>query len=908
MAFPGFKRIMTSVIVLSLIKIASAGYCTFTETWLPKCSHDYENTISVPNVQSLSHSWPEEYIETTNENENNNGELVCNIAKDSQESCTLDCADGGCMGADSYCDNVGCSQESTCYCSYYKITEHHNYFFLGDDGLQMFDVSWDDSLPFETSVVSLKITSSLNKDVLMIRGNRDIDAVVLLTKDKWSLSTPVRTNHFETRLPKGVWEKSGWLRLQILMGPEIIHDNSFLITGRKTCEFVDCLLCYDAIKEFSCLPPAGKFFLVVLMMMLSLAALVACPGVIWVFYAVFCSMIGCLKCMVCCPKKMARSRMMKNMMKKMNNLTKQVEDQLSPEEIAPLKEPETRVIDMDDTRISLQDRLREFEERSRRVDGSRIPMRYNMGRTSAYAITMMSLICLLGGSVACSDVVLISDSSQVCSPSSNGETCEVSLDAVITFRYIGEEICLSFGNDENSASALVKIRLLDRREDFPLSAAYYTSKWTLVSESVHRCRNKGNCKDSICENTRPSTINPGSEMTNPLLIKNQGESSCRRSCGGWNCGCFKNSEGCVFSRYAIVPKGNSILLHSIGSGHKTMNLTTEVQDDGGATVSFTTLSTDDPVELVGGLNVEVVGGFDSGSNSLSDYLVQEDSRRLIRASRPGFPSGGSVGDIQSNDDKMTNLIYDRTMVEQISSDKFDSYRFSDSAWPPSEDDYVDLPGTLDGVEWSTNGDYLSARRPGISEGVMIRIWSSNTFTITKTLTLVCAELEKVSEPNGCYDCEEGWSVSVRMRSSCSEGIVKLSKIGSDKVSLYTSSLRLTNNWDDFLIEGSTRTKNNNFEIVIMSDNDDLTLNLNFEAKEDLLVRDGNTTSEIVLEKSTSKEEDLGWFKRVFKGVGSFFDYVLMVFFYVGIILLIVVGVKVSMIAWSTLKMSKKKGL
>jgi hypothetical protein len=136
----------------------------------------------------------------------------------------------------------------------------------------------------------------------------------------------------------------------------------------------------------------------------------------------------------------------------------------------------------------------------------------------------------------------------------------------------------------------------------------------------------------------------------------------------------------------------------------------------------------------------------------------------------------------------------------------------------------------------------------------LKIGLQAEFEVGTFIDDVDPQCKRISNANGCYACETGFSFTIELFSTTNPGQVLLEMVPlggavqNASYGLYTSSVYITNDRQEFVIRGYTSSSSNNYRIIAKSHNTECSIDINWQASnEDRLAQfdtpfDGTTQS------------------------------------------------------------------
>ncbi|KAK6017084.1 hypothetical protein OSTOST_17428 [Ostertagia ostertagi] len=181
-------------------------------------------------------------------------------------------------------------------------------------------------------------------------------------------------------------------------------------------------------------------------------------------------------------------------------------------------------------------------------------------KNSALLITILVFVMSERHTYGCSDVVLITSTTESCSKVNSTRTCTFNQGVVLTLQPLGQDLCLCLRNDDNEPVGLLSLRIKSIFHVCQKKIEFFTRDHEFNSESSHRCYKAGSCNRINCDNTKTSdTIAEFSWKAS----HHPGFTFCKASCQCLMCdGCFYCTPSCLFYRYYAKPSSDTSTLYS----------------------------------------------------------------------------------------------------------------------------------------------------------------------------------------------------------------------------------------------------------------------------------------------------------------------------------------------------------
>lgn len=403
------------------------------------------------------------------------------------------------------------------------------------------------------------------------------------------------------------------------------------------------------------------------------------------------------------------------------------------------------------------------------------------------------------------------------------ETCFSEVNYQLTLPTLNSESCLTLTDDNGTIIYEISIEYYSLREDYFFNRVYYTSAWELVSQSSFHCYcpewlGGKYCYADACANYSKENDREGKGLiTNVDAKYRPGKSDCAivDNPPGEVCAF---GGGCTYGGVGVVPFGP---IYSVNRPHSSVLI---------PQVKFTVKNNIDPDKVffldvldggseINGIFVEVLGSLENERVHLGNLhaIVNTDNNDtwLQVASNLNAPKAGDIGDLQSNS---RELMYSHLWA----AFRFDlqsiqlkmrgvSMNFEGSPVGIGNlDPLFQFPMTLGSNVWSrdVNGQIHALRMNAAP--ILINIRTLPGFTVSVKRNKVCPDM-KLESVTGCYACQFGSKAVFRARSTCSDGLVRVTA-SSDTVEIWSKSVKITRDETEVIISFNTENKFNDFDI------------------------------------------------------------------------------------------------
>jgi len=506
----------------------------------------------------------------------------------------------------------------------------------------------------------------------------------------------------------------------------------------------------------------------------------------------------------------------------------------------------------------------------------------------------MIAVMILGAS-ACDVGILVNSASETCvKVSDTQETCTATTDFLMSVPQPGSKICLDIRSKDNAtALAHIEVTYVSYQKYLQELFQYYTCSYTVQTQSVHRCWTGGNCYDSMCEDMQWTERLGYGELSLDYLSNWPGRSRCDRACGCAGCGCFYCVDGCIFSGYAIVPQNPCYMVNKVvgWQGSPVFNVSINGLDD---SATYTGELNSIPEQITKYFELSYRGALTG--DTYVDYLpapyvilnLANQNAFSAPCSAQNQPLANTIGDIQSNSYPLPTGIqgfkYDQNIIYSTSAsqDRFLYFATSPGANLVTQTPGDAFPITYNGYNWKSDStgrwSYVSDPGEAVLYGTGV-----GEFSYTKHVTTACPRGEIINV-TGCYNCIVGCSAVLSLSSPCGEGLVILN---SSTVSLKTNGLSILSASQIYVVYFTTTRAATNFSVCLCNAACSC-FSKSFTA--DYVQVIGNNSDGQVNDtvgKDSGSNKFLEFFDDVFKGVGAWWQTLVVVVVIVAILALAV---------------------
>jgi len=726
--------------------------------------------------------------------------------------CVNYCSDS-CTGDDYFCNHNHTCNGTKCNC---LTTYQNNYYWCLDDyGNEMRlanrinGTCYADTLPQGRkralqSVTCPTISVESDRDNIRVTTDDTANLVVYVTKDNWSYQGIVNSMIFTVTVDQLAKIKTGYYQITIMQNNNKCYSSRQYVDFSVNCQIIDCIYCVEVFSSFNCLPMSFKIF-AGFMIALTIMSVVAALPCIWalMFLIWKVSMVPCTFLKHCIRKQR----------KRWDESVEKAEDEFRQTEVTVTASS------------------------SKGSNASKSVMYQLM--VCCIIATMMTN-CTVGAE-SCSLSPVVATSAATCVQNSGTtEACTMTYSTTFTIQNSGQTVCLNLMDSANKLIGVVNVTYVNRTDKVTLADQYVTARWKGYASSVYGCYNNGWCDDSCVSQTSRTMFG-----FTPTGYNWPGSADCRRSGGCWANGCFYCVAGCTFENYALVEQDSVMTVSQPTSLSYTPYLSVSVQ--GNTTV--TTFAQTGTSQSIGSLKFDILGTF-QGSTTLfgNNYLVYNSTKTYWgAASAKGIPQQQNIGDIQATTvsqittPSVNAFIFDPAIVSASISDTSTAYFFKNPGMN-NVNFLSQFPLNIAGQIWTYSSGLMSsiATNPGT---LAVTMTTLQPITITRTRTVVCPQ-GTFMQASGCYNCNTGSVVFVKLSSKCSAGTVLLSVV-DPTITLTTLSLILSNTEQTFEVTFQTTQQVNSFNLKISGDSDFLNIPVAFAAVQNITdVRTDNTTGPV----------------------------------------------------------------
>jgi len=545
------------------------------------------------------------------------------------------------------------------------------------------------------------------------------------------------------KVPGSWFLASGTIRTSVFQNSTLEYQTSFPVVGVKSCETVDCFLCYDAYRNYQCLPASYKFnfnmmlligtlltarflwtigFFAIAFVALGFAWKIA-KWVLWVVLFPFRFVAGMLKYLFA-------SRMMRAAGNKIG---------------------------------AMKDNLKYWVAAENDVEAPTFKQLLQVGLIAAMSVKR-------------ADCVVITGSGLSCVTQAPNRYCTVNQQAIVSLQtpFSSEDIFLIDDQNNNTVVGTIHVSWISSKAKVALRSEYFTSSYSLKSESVEVCEGskfKGTtCTTNYCAGrTSWASMAWLSDTTiNDLSHETYCQNGCGFGCEEPYCALSTSCTECIIG---VQPTGTvySIQTPFLQAWEHCYSLSLRANYNQDVTICTSTNATISDHDLT----LSYIGNFDSNVVSWGNKKISvADSVRLVDASTANIPVAATIGEIQSPVAAMGSI----SRAQGLWTQSFNQRTCSYSSAPPAIDNiglFPSFPLAFGGGTWKFESGVLvsSDLTPGAS---LLSIGMLGTAKMASVYKKVCAEFTAAIVVDGCYNCSSGATIFLMMRSSCSAGVAQVS--------------------------------------------------------------------------------------------------------------------------------------
>lgn len=747
-------------------------------------------------------------------------------------------------------------------------------------------------------------------------SNTDIKTT-RFSKDTWSWTITSQDLAINYDLPDDVFISNGQVLVQVMTGTKPLAYESFEVIAKFKCNIRDCLICQEAWDNWSCLPwrfrtlviSATTLIFVLIFIGLPLATLAIAKVIIFVLNAILLVFVG--------KRGLRKIRVWKRVVRAINAPWSFVRNELSYDDEDNLMSKEVRSplvsssFDQKDgsatvTMDQLSTIIRNLSHpiKTKEESGGFSIQLY----TAPIPILMLILLMMVANTnaVSCASGTTSVGTLDVCDDYGSYKVCDEVFNEVATISNVYQSACYTM--TELSSGSLAYQVFINYQEDMNcigLVDQYYWSSWKGAQVTNDYCWIDDHCSDQKCATVQDDESGSGAISISGNM-NYPGFSHCDRYDQSYLEGCLiPDEDSCAFSRATIVPTGPIYKISVLGQGRRTPLTQIQIVDSTGNVQTASGYTIGKPI-VNGNFSLTITAEIPPIPTNFMNLAIVQDMTNsdptkrdawLCSVSQVGSPVAGSIGDIQSP--TMAGLRAPGTNAFQIADDLI-SYTMNEGTAvhrfvsPGSiGNQCYKLPSSLNGDSWylASGGSELCTYKHN-SGAIQVVLTTLSPFKVTVNQNVVCPELTLVNA-SGCYNCVQGIKVTISAKSTCSAGGVTITYSNMNVVTLFTSSLILTTDYQNYDIFGSTTQMENGFFVEICGASKCNKVNVVFQASAYTVVTpDNNSTSPngtVTSHSNNGLFHSIGtFFEDIFKGIASWWNYLFLAVIVIVVIVLVVV--------------------
>ncbi|AHK60928.1 membrane glycoprotein [Gordil virus] len=293
-------------------------------------------------------------------------------------------------------------------------------------------------------------------------------------------------------------------------------------------------------------------------------------------------------------------------------------------------------------KASIQQRVRRTNEAIgwERRDVEAAPVRRGVpNRYVFYGATILSLLTVVDG---CSESVIADSQIMSCTTDGSTTNCKASGISVLQLGPIGSESCIILKGLQSSEKHFISIKTISSELVCKEGESFWTTLYTPVCLSSRRCHLMGDCTGDNCLKWKHNeTSMEFAGRTHAEVIN---ENKCFEQGGGWGYGCFNVNPSCLFVHSYLKPvykHGFKVFKCSAWNHRIKLHIRTPKQD---YDLSLMALSTQPTEWGTIGLVLEAEGI--TGTNSYSFMRHGSGSYAIIDEEYSMEPRKGFLGEVR----------------------------------------------------------------------------------------------------------------------------------------------------------------------------------------------------------------------------------------------------------------------
>lgn len=759
-------------------------------------------------------------------------------------SCNEACISTRCKGDTNYCSLFQCSNTSNpCNCGVISIRNIVTVCdYKGNCGeVQNSDVDIEVYFSYEQGYLSI------NKDPDCNHALNDLELIITcesettlrVQKDQWSVILETSGRVVRIGLPKTAISISGTFMIFSIdeTGANLVDSfyyDSETETEVSTCPTSDCILCSSTIDNFNCQSKTMKFFIVCVLIVLTVLFFSVFTWVLYILLISFNLLYRTLLSVMWLMKKSAL--LSKHGYVKIKDMWRKVDEGDSLDSREEM-ESESKDLELKEVKLDKMKKPRVVHD-----DDPEVPVI----KTGQSKKSRLMRAAVIGGMLKTADSQCTGGVTQFsvttsCVRDLYNETCTYSnFQALVSLPFSGTTACLTFMNQDNSSVvSVVNVSFVEQIQYCSLVQQYYTSNWVGNFESHRSCYTPSNWCGGRCDSMSPNDASCSSQCTNSAVTTKPGVTGCSRTCGCAGCGCFYCTSACLPYRWALTPT-NPIYTVSLAPTCEYRTVMSACMND---TCDYSSRFRSGTSVSINGFTITSVGNFPSPIATIGTKKICKTGvdTFLCDAANLNSPNRAIPGDIQAGflqnltNANPTSFIFARDIANVNIGQTSATATFSS---PGVSINMLKLPILYNQRVWETDGANLIANETQ-SSSFLFTISSPGSFKLVRKLDLVCPRIVFLSL-SGCYSCPIGAVAKFSVKSDCLSGSALLSF--PSEYQLSSDAVMLTQSLTNYTTVIYTNRTSLNFDITFTANGGTVTSRV---------VGDLKSYSEVLGENSTS---------------------------------------------------------
>jgi hypothetical protein len=502
-------------------------------------------------------------------------------------------------------------------------------------------------------------------------------------------------------------------------------------------------------------------------------------------------------------------------------------------------------------------------------------------RTPEKKAALMALIMMFGLGMACDNGGFLTAAVTDCVNDGANQICNVMFNSQVILPHLHSKACFTIVDENNTIMGTLNISYEKYQSLVSLNTLYYTSPWSLYTETHHQCPSSGPCSTANCNSVDPNNPTCGSNSfvgpCNQSIIQNWvGTSGCGSGCACAGCGCFYCTVGCVFYRWAAVPTTTvyKVLNPYMMSFQPVVNISLSegrsCPSTNGLPCSNMNGTVIGAVNMdMGNWHVEVFGTLMGDVTYFAgNKVIQSGSTNWYgAASESNAPIAGAVGDIQAPSANFVNnpgrnaFLFPKSSVGVSVSQK--SATFS----PPTVgttrlDVYPTLPIVIGGTHFAYANGALQGVAIATAPAVEMQLSTISPVMLHRIRNQICPVATFINA-TGCCNCQTPALIYVSARSTCLSGLASVRTGISTCFTLITSSVLLTTVLSEVPVYITATCADVSGSFIISANGGNASVNFSFLAYEDINIDVNDTVTNQTNFRSYGRFDLFGsWFPNL----------------------------------------------